>query len=308
MTLLVDMVTELQQRVLSSMREETNQLGVSIPENASSISLGPGRQLGSIQANSLLQIDWELFFVLGAQSASSIAVIPGYYGSTSTGHAAGALINVNPRFPAVDIVRAINQDISDLSAPTNGLYQPKELTLIYNPVMVGYDMTDALTGVAATDEQFIDFLAISCQEFGPERRWPMIPRSKVRLERNANKVVFPSGLSVKIYYSAYPGQQIRISYKARFDGPLVNPTDDVEGVTGLHKDAHDIPPLGAMCRLMEVREFKRTFTEDQPQPRTATEVPVGASLTAMRQVLAHRQERIDAERIALQAAWAVQKR
>jgi hypothetical protein len=308
MTILADMVTELQQRVLSSMREETNQLGTSIPANASSIALGPGRQLGSIQANSILQIDWELFFVLGTNSTSSIAVVPGYYGSQSVPHTAGALINVNPRFPAVDIIRAINQDLYDLSSPTNGLFQPKELTLIFNPVVVGYDATDALTGVQAISEQWIDILEVRCQEFGPERRWPMIPRSKVRLERNANPVLFPSGMSVKVYYPAYPGQQIRISYKARYDGPLQNPNDDVEKVTGLHADAHDIPPLGAMCRLMEVRDIKRSFTEDQPQPRTATEVPVGAALTSMRQVLAHRQQRIDAERIALQASWAVQKR
>ena len=305
MTQLNDLVTQLNQRALSSMREETAQLGVSVPANAGVLSLAPGLNLGSIRNNSVIQVDWECYFVTNAVSASQINVLPGWFGSTSTAHNANALITVNPRFPAVDVVRAINQDIDDLSSPTNGLFLAAEVTLTYNPVWVGYDLTDTVTNRPVRSESIMDVLAVRAQEFGPERRWPMIPLRLVKLERNANLAVFPSGMSLKLYRAAYPGQQVRVSYKAPYSTPLVNPTDDVEAVVGLHAQAHDIPVLGAMCRLMEVREFKRTFVEDQPQPRTATEVPVGASLEAMKQVLAHRQARIDAERQRLERSWAV---
>ena len=39
----------------------------------------------------------------------------------------------------------------------------------------------------------------------------MIPLRMVKLERNANVAVFPSGLSIKLYEPAYPGQQVRVS-------------------------------------------------------------------------------------------------
>ena len=308
MTTLADLVTQLNQRALSSMREETSQLGTGVPPNATSLGLAAGRGLGSIQPSAILQVDWELYFVVSTNGASNINVIPAYYGSQSQPHAANALITVNPRFPAVDIIRAVNQDIDELSTPGNGLFRAQEVTIIFNPVLVGYDLTDAVTGISVKPANFQGLLAVRGRDLGPEQRWPMIPLRKVKVERNADPLVFPSGLSLKMYEPAYPGQPVRISYRAPYATPLVNPTDDVFAVTGLHTEAHDIPVLGAMCRLMEVREFKRTFVEDQPQPRIATEVPVGASLTAMKQVWQHRQQRINDERQRLEQQWAVQYR
>lgn len=308
MTTLNDLVTELAQRAFSSMREETKQLGVALPANATTMALAPGQQLGSIQPGAILQVDWELFYVVSATSADAVTMMPGYFGSTSTTHAGGALVTVNPRFPAVDVIRAINQDIDELSTPSNGLFNALEVTLTYNPVLVGYDLTDVVTLEPVGTDQIIDVLAVRVQEFGPEQRWPMVPLRKVKLERNADPNVFPSGMSFKMYTPGYAGQPIRVSYKAPYTTPLVNPTDDVQAVTGLHPQAHDIPVLGAACRMMEFREFKRSFVEEQPQPRTATEVPVGSSLEAMKQVYAHRQDRIDAERQRLERAWAVQNR
>jgi hypothetical protein len=307
-TTLSDLVTELSQRAFSSMREETNQLGASLPANATNLALAPGRALGSIQPGAIVQVDWELFYVVSTNGASQVNVLPGYFGSTTAAHNAGALVTVNPRFPAVDVVRAINQDIDELTTPSNGLFNALEVTLTYNPVLVGYDLTDVNTDLPVTTGNIIGVLAVRVQEFGPQQLWPMIPLRKVKLERNADPTVFPSGMSLKMYAPGYAGQPIRVSYKAPYTTPLVNPTDDVQAVTGLHPQAHDIPVLGAACRLMEFREFKRSFSEEQPQPRTATEVPVGSSLEAMKQVYAHRQDRIDAERQRLERAWAVQHR
>jgi hypothetical protein len=307
-TTLSDLVTELSQRAFSSMREETNQLGAALPANATNLALAPGRALGSIQPGAIVQVDWELFYVVSTNGASQVNVLPGYFGSTTAAHNAGALVTVNPRFPAVDVVRAINQDIDELTTPSNGLFNALEVTLTYNPVLVGYDLTDVNTDLPVTTGNIIGVLAVRVQEFGPQQLWPMIPLRKVKLERNADPTVFPSGMSLKMYAPGYAGQPIRVSYKAPYTTPLVNPTDDVQAVTGLHPQAHDIPVLGAACRLMEFREFKRSFSEEQPQPRTATEVPVGSSLEAMKQVYAHRQDRIDAERQRLERAWAVQHR
>jgi hypothetical protein len=304
---LADMVNELTMRAFSSMREETNQLGLAVPQNAGSLSLASGRSLGSIQPNAILEVDWELYLVTNVSGANAVEVIPGWFGSQSTSHAANALVTVNPRFPAVDVVRALNQDIDDLSSPSNGLFAELEVTLAYNPVLVGYDMTDIDTGIPVNGKNLIRILAVRGQDFGPEQRWPLIPNRKVKLERNASLFNFPSGLSLKLYEPAYPGQPVRVSYAGPYTTPLVNPTDDVEAVTGLQETAHDIPVMGAAIRLMEWREFKRTFSEDQPQTRTATEIPVGSSLEAIKQLLISRQRRVDAERQRLQTKWAVQQ-
>ena len=172
--MLADLVTQLNQRVLSSMREETNQLGGERAAPTPSCCPWPrAATVGSIQANSVLQVDWECFFVTSAAGPPTSTSSPATSARCRPAHSANALITVNPRFPAVDIVRAINQDIDDLSTPTNGLFQALEVTLIYNPVLVGYDMTDAVTGrYACSPSQFMDLLAVRGQDLGPERAGP----------------------------------------------------------------------------------------------------------------------------------------
>lgn len=310
-----DLYITTYRRALSSMREETDQLGASVGVGATSLSLATGNSLGSIQPGTILQVDWELYYVVSAPTPGAITVVPGYYDSTSTAHSAGALIIVNPRFPAVDIVEAINQDLDDLSSPQNGLFQVFEITLTYNPVIVGYDMTDVNTGVPVQPENLIDLLQVRVHEYGPAEIWPTIPLHAVKFDRTADTSVFPSGMSLKLLRPGYPGMPIRVAYKAPYNisvvngvqtyVPLTNPTDNVQSVSGLHPQAFDILPMGAACRLMETREFKRSFTEAQPQPRISTEVPVGASLEAMKQVMLHRQQRIQAERARLERMWQV---
>jgi hypothetical protein len=314
MTTLNDLVVKTYRELLSSLREETDQLGASVGANATLLTLATGEQLGSITSGTILQVDWELFYVESAISPSSINVIPGYYDSTSTTHAANALITVNPRFPAVALIKAINDELDELSAPGNGLFQPLEFTIFCNPVLTGYDCTDQNTSISVAPGNLIDVLQIETHEFGPEQRWPRVPQSGYRLSRNVDTGFFPSGMSIKILNQAnyFPGQPIRITYKAPFNisasqvyTPLANPTDDVIAVAGLHQQAHDILPLGAAIKLMAFREVKRSFTEEQPAPRMATEVPVGSSEEAIKELKLQRQARIDQERARLENQWQV---
>ncbi len=295
MTTLGDMVTQVKRRVLSSMREETDHLGADINASVTTLSLATGESLGSITANSIIEMGYELMLVGDSPVASGIPVTRGYLGSTAASHTAGTVITVNPRFPAVDIIAAINEDLDDLSAPTNGLFQAKEVTLTYNPVIVGYDLT------GATD--IIDLLEVRVHEFGPFQKWPAVPLHKCKVQRQADTSVFTSGMALEFTGMGYPGRPIRVQYKAPFTASLAAATDNVLTVTGLHLQAHDIPPLGATYRLMQYREIPRSFTEAQPQARKAQEVPVGASLTAMKGVMQQRMDRIAAERTRLERMY-----
>jgi hypothetical protein len=218
-------------------------------------------------------------------------------GSFATTHTANGLINVNPRFPAVAIIKAINDDIDDLSAPTNGLFQMLELTTTFVPVVQGYDLA------GLDNDDVLEIWEVRGHEYGPANKYPVLPSSMWKLQRNADTQVFPSGLALTLDHGLYPGRPIRIQYKAPYSTPLANGADDVEAVTGLHSQAHDIPALGAPARLMQYRELKRSFSEAQGEPRRAQEVPVGASLTASKGLLQYRQNRIDAERSRLQKMY-----
>jgi hypothetical protein len=298
MTLLSDLVIKAQRRFLSGLREEMNQLGAALTDTTgTAVNLAAGMTLGNIQPGAVIQVDYELMLVLAAPSEAAITVVRGYFDSTAATHLANAVMVVNPRFPAVDIISALNEDIDDLSAPTNGLFQMQEVTLTYNPVVVGYDLT------GLTDAKVLEVWEVRVHEYGPSQKYPVIPPSMWKVERKADTAVFPSGLSLKLDEGGFPGRPIRVQYKAPFTTPLVNPTDDVLAVTGLHTQAHDIPVLGAMVRLMSSREFKRTFSESQGEPRRAQEVPVGSSLTGLKGVMVLRADRIEAERTRLEKMY-----
>lgn len=303
MTQLSDLVIAIQRRALSDFREESDNLGAALTDTTTgTISLASGQSLGSIQPGAILQVDYECMLVTGASSTSSISVIRGWFDSIATTHLNNAIINVNPRFPAVDIIKAINEDIDDLSAPTNGLFQMLELTTTFIPVQQGYDMT------GLTNSQVLELWEVRAYEYGPAQKFPIIPGSAVKLQRNANTSIFPSGMSFTLDKGGFPGRELRVQYKAPYTTPLVNATDDVYQVTGLHSQAHDIPILGAPNRLMQFRELKRSFTEAQGEPRRAQEVPVGSSLTASKGLMMLRSQRIDAERSRLEKMYKRQSR
>jgi hypothetical protein len=109
---------------------------------------------------------------------------------------------------------------------------------------------------------------------------------------------FASGGALVIYEGGYPGQAIRVRYRAPF-GSLTALDDDVLADTGLPATAHDLPPLGAAVRLVAGREVKRNFTEAQGEPRRAEEVPPTATLQSSRELLRIRQQRIVAEQSRL---------
>ncbi len=304
MTTLGELVTTIQRRALSDLREENTYLGAAITDTTSTtFNLAAGQTLGSIQSGASIQIDYETMFVMGAVAPTGpITVIRGYSDSTAATHAANAVINVNPRFPVVDIVRAINEDIDDLSAPTNGLFQMLEVTLTFIPVIQGYDLT------GLTNSEVMELWEVRAWEYGPTNKFPIIPPSKWKIQRNADTSIFPSGMSLVLDQGGFPGRPLRVQYKAPYTTPLVAANDNVQTVTGLQPTAHDIPVLGAPARLMQFRELKRSFSEAQGEPRRAQEVPVGSSLTASKGLLQYREMRIAAERSRLEKIYKMQSR
>jgi hypothetical protein len=284
---LQSMINQVLRRVQPGQQVESVTLASSSSVGATSLTLNDasGVVLQNLRPELVIAIDLELFYVQ-AVNGTTVTVVPGYLGSTEATHASGAMVYINPRFSQFDIMTAINDDLSDLCSPDNGLYAVNSLEFTYNPAQIGYD----LAGVNG----LIDILSIQQKRPYPVGYWVPVPRSKWTLTANADLTAFPSGFALRLNEGGYPGMPYRVTYKSVFQ-PFQNLTDDATNVAGLSSTMYDLPPLGAMVSLVAPREIKRNQIEAAPDSRRATEVPPGAVMNSVAQVLALRQRRINAE-------------
>lgn len=292
------MIAQVLRRVQPGQQVEALTLASPYTAGGTSLSLSDpaGTILPSLRPETVVSIDLELFYVQGV-SGTTATVVPGYLGSSEANHSSGAMVYLNPRFSAFDIMRAINDDLSDLCSPENGLYAVNSVEITYNPATVGYD----LAGVAG----LIDILSVQQKQPYPIGYWVPIPKRKWTLTANADPVAFPSGYALRLNEGGYPGMPFRVTYKQQFQA-FTNLTDDATNVAGLASTMYDLPPLGAMVSLVAPREVKRNQIDAAPDSRRATEVPPGAVMNSVAQVLALRARRINAEASRLKQLYGGQ--
>lgn len=281
-------IEKTRRRLLSGIREQVVTLTQPYVAGSDTIALA-GTYFNAVQPGTILSVDLEQFYVEATTQAGSVVVQGGYQGSTPADHDLGAMCFINDRFPRFDIGVAINDDLLDLSGPTNGLGQILYIDQTFNPTYMGYDLGDTFDAVSSR------ILEITYKIAPPVRSYPLIRRGDYRTLRNQNDPsIFPSGNGVIIYQSAYPGLPIHIQFLSPFS-PLVNLTDDLTTVAGLSPTMYDLPDLGAAIRLMDPREIKRNFIESQADPRKAPEVPPAATANSQVKLEKQRAMRIDAE-------------
>jgi len=283
MTTLSELVSETKRHLQSLQREPMNKLGFAVAASATTLTLE--YDITQVQPGSYLQVDLELVYVWTVETGSKTATVErAQLGSVAAIHTAGAIVTINPKFPDFAIVKAINDDLLDLSAPNNGLFRVKMVELVGTSNSTGYNLA------GATD--LLEILDVRQKHQGNPRTWT--PVTNYELARAVNVTDFPSGLALMLSEGVRSGQPIRVQYKASFS-PLVNLADDVLTVGGLPATMQDLPPMGAAVRMVAPREIKRNFTESQGEPRRAAEVPPGAVGSSMRMVAALRTQRINAE-------------
>jgi hypothetical protein len=292
-TLASDLVAETRSHLFSGARPELNKCNEVLDATETDVDLLYAA--GGIQRGAVLSIDLELMYVW-AISGSVATVQRGYMGSVAATHATGAIIEVNPRFSDFAIFRALNEEIASFSSPVNGLYQVKTVDLTYSAGRAGYDLT------SVTD--LIDILEVRWKGY-TTGDWPLIRSWTVARDMATSE--FASGKALLLYEGVGPGRTVRVRYKAPF-APLVALTSDVQTVSFLPATANDIPPLGAAARLVAPREVKRAFTESQPEPRAAAEVPPGANRNAAGGLLALRNQRLREESARLHRSWPTMSR
>lgn len=292
-----ELIDQTQRHLRSGNIEELNRLDGAITDSAT--VLNAEFEMGGIQARAVIEIDMELMYVWSV-SNQIVTVQRGFSGTTAAAHSDGALITVNPRFPRFSIFEEMNNELQGLSSPLLGLFRMRTVTLDYDPVTIGYDLT------SVTD--VLDIYEVRAETIGPEETWP---RVNWELGRDLPTGDFASAKALFIVEGS-PGQNIQVSYKAPFSqiaaaNVAVDLTDTTNSA-GLHSEAHDIVALGAAVRLMAPREVKRNYIDAEGDSRRAEEVPPGATLQSYRGIMAIREERINAERSRLNQRYPYKRR
>ena len=286
-------IDETRDMLLSGYVEELLLLASGVDVAATTLSVTGAADSGII-TGVIIEINTEAMYVT-AVSGTDVSVIRGYGTSTAASHSANDVVRISPKFPAYRILEALNNDLRDLSAPDNGLFEMKSLqSITYNVAKQGYDLTGLTSeGVQSIYSiSYTDPIVVEARE--PEiRKWS--------LKRDRATTAFASGLALVLHEQAFPGKKLNITYKAPLT--LVSSTTDTKASTGLQSTAYDLPPLGAALSLMTAAPIRREFLDAEGSSRLAADVPPGAISASMRDLRLRRQNRIAAEAARLSAMY-----
>ena len=283
-------VDETRDLLLSGYVEELLVMGASASNSDTQLIITEASDSG-IVPGIIIEVDSEAMYVTKV-TGTTVDVIRGYGNSEAAAHDNLSIVRVSPKFPTYRILEALNNDIRDLSAPDNGIFQIKTFTTTYNASKQGYDLTE--DGVSLTNEAVQSIYAVSYTDpITVEAREPEI--RKWALKRDRISTSFASGMALVLYEAAFPGKKINVSYKSPLTFITGAASSFNKSSTGLQATAYDLPPLGAALSLMATAPIRREFLDAQGSSRRAEEVPPGAISASMRDLRARRDMRVAAE-------------
>ncbi|MGA0398206.1 MAG: hypothetical protein ACO3O3_13685, partial [Ilumatobacteraceae bacterium] len=176
-------IDETRDLLLTDYVEEQATLGAALNASETVVSFAlPSATVPGVVAGATIEVGTELMYVFSVTSGAA-TVRRGYKGSEASSHAIGSLVTVNPKFPAYQILDALNHELRDLSSPQHGLFQIKTVEVTFNAAQDGYD----LTGV--TDD-ILSIYQVTYSDPGSEASEPSITEFSLRRDRNTSS--FPS--------------------------------------------------------------------------------------------------------------------
>lgn len=280
MTTAAQLVTRTHRQLLSGVIEERNKLASTVNTTGTSVVLT--YEVGGVRAGSVIEIGSEQMYVWSVTESTKTAIVErAFNGTTASSHSANSIVVVNPRFPRNQILESLNDELTDLSSPMNGLFQVRMLDIEYSPSNRQTDLP-AIADVIDIIEARYRYRSDNYKKI-----------NHVSLIRDLPTKDFGSTMALQID-SNIPASDVRLTYKAPF-GRLTSEADDVQNVSGCPQSAEDILVIGAQIRLMAPREIKRNFTESQGDTRRSDEVPAGAVSNSITNLLRLRRDRITAE-------------
>ena len=288
MTTAATVIDKTLRQLLSGTVEARNRLTTTL--NSSATSVVVDFSVEGLRAGQVCEIDSELMYIWLSDSATrTLTVQRGFNGTTAAAHTSGAIVTINPRFPRAQVLEEINNEMTDLSSPSNGLFKIETLNITYN----GSDKMINLTGATSV----IDILNVSVRYLTDD--YPIA--RKVKIVRDLPTDDFASGFALRFDQAVMPGR-LRVVYKAPYTTAATEATD-INTTCGIQDSITDIVTIGAQIRLMAPREIKRNFVESQGDTRRAEEVVSGAITNSVSNLKALRKDRIIAEAARLARAY-----
>lgn len=294
MTTVGDLIEETKRHLYGAYRPEINLLASTIDATTTSVSVADtGVLLGP---RSVIGIDDELMYVR-AVAGTNLTVIRGY-NSTAAAHTADALIELNPSFPNVSIRKALRDDINSWRTD---VYQVETVEVTASLTTTWYDLgVDDVYGIVEA--------RMAPSSVNTYDEWPIVG---LRLVRSGD---FSSGLGVQLLDSSSYAmgtsatRELRVTVAKPFSTDVFTDNVNIETTVGLASSMIDIPPLGALSRLVPTREILRNALEVQGQPRRAEEVQAGAWLQTGTGLMRLRDKRLGEEAARLQQSWPIRYR
>lgn len=218
-------------------------------------------------AGSWIGVELEVMHVWSYNAATKTATVRrGMQGSTAAPHAAGALVEIHPRFSRFELATTLQQEIAGWPS---SLYALGSYETSFGSSTRSYDFPV---------DSFVRVLEVS---YTPAGSYTPIDLRGFEVRRDQPDSVYASGQGILLPYAVSgPG---RILYSKDFTlTPWLETTllSDV----GLTQSMTDIPVIGAAARLMLAREAPRSDSYGEGQSRLADEVPPGSFLQNAREL------------------------
>ena len=232
---------------------------------------------GSGMSTGVWEIEDELVFVPDFNRATGVAsnVIRGWRGTTAATRSVGAVIRNNPKFPVVQVRRAINDTIRNLFPRVPAILS-HDLTLQVNTYRYQLPANcRQVLSVSAQDEN-------ANYAWTDLRTWKFVPRP------------LEGGTVIELPYNSRQ-RLVRVTYAAE-PSPLLLSADDFATVTGLEEFAREAVVWGAVWRLYSTSELGRGYFSAADQTMMNRQSDFGKSTDISKYLLGVYQQAVtDAE-------------
>lgn len=232
---------------------------------------------GSGMSTGVWEIEDELVFVPDFNRSTGVAsnVIRAWRGTAAVAHAVGAVVRNNPKFPVVQVKRAINDTIRNLF-PRVPAIRSHDLTLQTNTYRYQLpSICRQVLSVSAQDEN-------ANYTWTDLRAWKFVPRP------------LEGGTVIELPYNSRQ-RLVRVTYAAE-PNPLSVGSDDFANTTGLEEFAREAVVWGAVWRLYSTSELGRGYFSAADQTMMNRQSDFGKSTDISKYLLGVYQQAVtDAE-------------
>ena len=309
-TTISQVIEDIRRELNSKHRYEVSVLGASLTAVSTDTTVTLSYDLPpALIAGANLVVGQETMRVLSIDSAAKeCVVIRGFDGSTIAAHALGVEVQINPRFTATDVWEALQDEVAGLP---ESLYRVDQyqatVTLGQDTIELPADWTN-LYGLIDAREYITDPITTT----GIDRTsWPRIEGRVVRgvaatwTQGPTNGIYFRPKKRVSNYAGTAIAGYVYFTAALPFDLSTFTTAQDIVTDFGMQASMLDVVKLGVKLRLMPDDEIGRSDRRGQDENRRASEVPVGASMSAWRIMNAQYMKRRQEEANRLRALYPI---